>query len=569
MPLEGHGCESQPEQDPTSPQRDEVHSNNTIHNPGPLTETSPAPQAVHHELPMFDSADLTMSTANPADLLGGSPQSGISPGGAHTTLDPFMFDSLSWPWHHETSYLVEPEPLNLASQAPTALQQHQSYQSEHGYGGANAGEAAEVSGDTDQTSSAPASQSYPDTSIEQAQVLDEIMAYALSVKADTSNRSEHSAFWYAASSKVAKAFNIYESPQSDGKPLLEHFVDLFFRYFEPLWPLFSLQNLVINNLHPLLYLVLTSIGAMYGDNKAMSFGSKMHARVQACLVEPLELRDPSYDSPWLAQTRCHSRVAALYFGQSRAISHAHHLGTLLAAQARRMELFSAAYSKTSMEKFRNLDGSLTDQERLTIWLRCESRRRLAFGIYRSEAYTSLLLQSKPLFYLGEIDLTFPSCDAVWNGEKMPASVCIHLIENDRTPGRDLYASEIYYIALDSDETLPPLDPISYELLALGLLWPAWEYSRNPTLLSRLCGEKLSVPDELSVGGFSESSATISGSPPSMHSDASRRPCDIRDYDHLDRTSRKMVDLHSGYRRLLLALSKWEQSLPIVKLFARS
>ena len=91
---------------------------------------------------------------------------------------------------------------------------------------------------------------------------------------------------------------------------------------------------------------------------------------------------------------------------------------------------------------------------------------------------------------------------------MPVSFCLQLIENDRTPGRDLYASEFYHFALDSEEVLPPLDPLGSEFLALGLPWSTWEYSRAPALMSRLCGEELSMPDELSVTGFAESSVHL-------------------------------------------------------------
>ncbi|KAH8890175.1 hypothetical protein GQ53DRAFT_180915 [Thozetella sp. PMI_491] len=570
VPTEDPGCELQPEPGLPSP-RTGANSTGTIHDLGSLSDASPSQQSIHNAFSIPENADLTMTGVNPLDLLEDGPQLGASPDGANMGLGSFMLESLSWPWHHELSYLLGSESLDLVGQA-SATTQHQSGEPQHVQSITNvnstaqssSSSASQTSEQNGRPSSIFANRPGVETGTEQPQLLDEIMTFALAARSDPSTSHEYSSLRDVFSSKVAKAFNIEQRPESEGTPLLEHFVHLYFAHFDPLWPLFSTQNLDINRLHPLLYLVLVSTGAMYADNKSGFFGTKMHARVQACLVEPLELRDPDYDSPWLAQARCISRMAALYFGQSRAISHAHHLGTLLVAQVRRMELFSAAYSQASMEEFHSANGTLTDQERLTIWLRTETRRRLAFGIFRSEAYTSLLLQSKPLFYLAEIDLAFPSCDAVWKGEKMPASVCIHLIENDRTPGRDLYASEIYHIALDGEETLPPMDPLGYELLALGLLWPTWEYSRNPTMLLRLCGEELSLPD-----GLTESSVNLSASPQSANFDATRRPLEIRDYDHLDRTSRKMVSLHSGYRRLLLALRKWEQSLPMVKSFARS
>lgn len=575
MPVVHHGRDIQTERELLPPQPPQL-SEGIGHGLGASTDTLPTQQSVHSAFPMFDSTSFGLSGSNSLDLFGAA--TGASPTGASFLSDPLMFDSFPWPWHHEASFLLGPEPMDtsVGDQTSATIQPHQSREPEHLQPSVDVDEVvqplsavSQTLGNYDQPSSASVEGSNVGTRMEQTQVLDEIMQFALSIRSDSSNSHEFLPSWCALSSKVSKAFNVDENPQGNGTPFLEHCVRLFFRYFEPLWPMFSPQNLVINRLHPLLYLVLTSIGAMYGDHESINVGNQIHARLQACLVEPLELRDPDYDAPWLAQSRCHLRIAALYFGQPRAISHAHHLGILLAAQARRMELFSATYTRTSMEKFRNLDGPLSNQERLTIWLRVESRRRLAFGIYRSEAYTSLLLQSRPLVYLGEIDLAFPSCDAVWNGEKMPASVCIRLIENDRTPGRELYASDIYHIALDGEEALPPMDPLGYELLALGLLWPTWEYSRNPTRLSRLCGENLSVPDDPGVLSSTGSSVSLPVGPQSRRSDATHRLYETHDYDHLDTISRKMLELQSGYKRLLLALRKWEQSLPLVKSLART
>ncbi|KAK7214876.1 hypothetical protein V2G26_002879 [Clonostachys chloroleuca] len=573
MPLDDPGCEPpQPDQGLPSPQRSEQLSAGPIHDLGSLSGTSPSTQSIQNALTISGDEDMGMPGAATLHLAGLDSQTGAVTGPANVVLDSFMFDTLSWPWHHEISYLLGQE--YTVDGRSTILQENESAERSNSQSGHNISEPArpstsisKPSGNFERRSSTTAGRPNSETSNEQTQVIDEIMAFALSVRSETGAAEDQSSIWYSFSSKVAKSFHIEVSEGSEGTHLLEHFVHLYLRYFESLWPLFSPQNLSINCLHPLLYLVMTSVGAMYGDTSYCYFGSEMHSRVQTALAEPLELQDSTFDAIWLAQARCASRMAALYFGQSKAISHAHHLGTLLAAQARRMELFSAAYAEAMTEEFRNPSGSLSDQERLTIWLRLESRRRLAFGIYRSEAYTSLLLQSKPLFYLGEIDLTFPSCDAVWNGEKMPPSVCIQLIENDRTPGRDLYASEIYQIALDIEEALPAMDPLSYELLALGLLWPSWEYSRNPRMLLRLCGEEWSVPQELAAAGASETWTSYLTSQSTNLGPA--RGLGIRDYDHLDRSFRRMSNMHSGFRRLLVALRRWEQSLPMVKSFARS
>jgi hypothetical protein len=120
------------------------------------------------------------------------------------------------------------------------------------------------------------------------------------------------------------------------------------KHFAPLWPLLGMQNFDMDLLHPLLYLTLSSIGAMYSGLKECHFGQMMHECVRKKLLAvAFEIEDLDDDFLWLGQARLLTQVAALYFGQKRAFSYAQHLGSVLAAQARRMDLFSAQAQQNS------------------------------------------------------------------------------------------------------------------------------------------------------------------------------------------------------------------------------
>ncbi|CEN59945.1 hypothetical protein ASPCAL02386 [Aspergillus calidoustus] len=376
---------------------------------------------------------------------------------------------------------------------------------------------------------------------------------------------DHSAYWRSISNQVATAFQIFSV--QDPSTLLHHLADLYFANFEPLWPLFSPQNLHINQLHPLLFLVLTSIGAMYGDSACSHYGTMMHNQIRVCLAGPLELDDTDGDFTWLIQARSHTKVAALYFGQPKAFSFAQHLGALIVGQARRMDLFSSSYADACQRRLFQSGTPVSDQDRQALWLHLEGRRRLAFAIFRAETYTSVLLQKKPLLTMQDMHLTLPSCDAVWGSEKVPARLCLEMIKHDRTPSRHLMASDIIHIALEQDEPLPPLDPSAYEMLLFGLQSCIWRFSSDPAIFRRLTGA--STGDNMwSCPTIAPGDAQHHRRPP-PHEPSTAAPAHSFGYPELHNlrhSSRKMQDLSNDYTRLLCALEKCEAALPLVRAF---
>ena len=376
------------------------------------------------------------------------------------------------------------------------------------------------------------------------------------------------------SPKVAESFEIPVSSTSSKANLLHRFLDLYCTNFGPLWPLLTLLTLDPDTLNPLLFLVLTSIGAMYAGDSASAYATMMHNKIRASLIVAFDLGDGEPDFVWLAQARLLTQVAALYFGQAKAFTYAQHLGALLVVQARRMDLFSAVPASNLMTKFHELKGKASDQERLSVWLELEARRRLAFGIFRADTYTSVLLHTKPLVLLEEIDLELPLCDAVWRGERLDPALCLQMIEHDKTPGRQMRASDIYRIAMDQNELLLPLDPIGHELLMFGLQYPIWRFSRDQKMFERLTRDEtrnFGCKDTAKTAGLVSGSRCLESSNPQMRQSAARWPGGAWSLEahHLDSAAREMTDLELERVKLVSALQKWEQALPTVKLFSRT
>ena len=404
-------------------------------------------------------------------------------------------------------------------------------------------------------------------------VIQDLMAFASAPPSGSQDPETRANFWEDMSAKAALAFELSRAEGQSTRPALYEFCIKYTEHFGPLWPLLSRQTLDFDDLHPILFLVITSIGSMYCGSKASNYGAMMHAGIRSRLTMALELENDDPDLTWLAQARLLTQVAALYFGQPKAFTYAHHLGGLLVAQARRMDLFSAAHSEKTMENFRRMEGVSSDEDRLKVWLQLETRRRLAFGIFRGDTYTSVLLHTKPLLSMEEIDIRFPMCDAVWRGDKLPAALCLQMLEHDQTPGRELWASDIYRIAMDANEPLPPLDPCGQELLMFGLQYPIWRFSKDQGLFARLTGPLDNSTDCESVNISSESAADALGN---IGPDLDRRDLRLlskgttRSEAHsLDSSVRRMEDLRQEHRRLLSALEKWENSLPLVKTFMKT
>lgn len=378
--------------------------------------------------------------------------------------------------------------------------------------------------------------------------------------------------WPSASAKVAAAFQFLGSPEDkldDDTTALATFVDLYFQHFHPLWPLLSLQQLDYNGIHPLLFLTLSSIGAMYRGRLSCEYGSMMHTVLCDRLTAPLEFekRDDRADFVWLAQTRLLTQVAALYFGRHKAFSFAQHLGVLLIAQVRKLDLFSHVWYRNRMELFYRVRGIWSDEERLAVWLEAESRKRLAFGVFRGDTFTSIVLGTKPLISLDEIDLEFPACGVIWGGPAVSARQALDIIDHEhRISSKPLIASDAFHILMDRVEVLPSLEPLTHELLLFGLQQPLWRFSRDDRLFERLTGN--SHVDQM-IGGSGAPAPSSLLSTGLGVTRPRRRDSTVAETESLDTLSRDMTDLKDERERLLSALQKWERALPVVKTFVRN
>lgn len=115
----------------------------------------------------------------------------------------------------------------------------------------------------------------------------------------------------------------HEHAGHNSDSILHHVARLYMAQFNPLWPMVSQWQLEFERFNPILLLTMASIGAMYGTDDSLAFGSSMHERLRRLLAAALfDLEGPDDDIVWLAQARVLTQVHALYFGQRQAFSYA-------------------------------------------------------------------------------------------------------------------------------------------------------------------------------------------------------------------------------------------------------
>lgn len=225
-----------------------------------------------------------------------------------------IHDTSAWPWLHEDLYL-QGAPALQALLDPSGQEL--------------VGVGPGVTSAT-QDSAIPLSSNFGDLPAVDDRlddVVDELVAYAAASASDPQPLVDRRQQWQSAAHRIRSSgtYVDYHHAQQVAHSVhaLQAYVDMYMRLFNPLWPLVSLDGFDANDLHPVLYLTLTSIGAMYGNATDQQYGTLMHERLRRLLTAGLfDLEGHSDDLSWLLLSRLLVQVAALYFGQRRAFSYA-------------------------------------------------------------------------------------------------------------------------------------------------------------------------------------------------------------------------------------------------------
>lgn len=231
---------------------------------------------------------------------------------------PVDLDGMSWPWLHETLFMNE-DPLvtQLSTPAPSHLLDTVNQDSTF----------ARIHTNDEQM------ETQPDGAAILNNEIDTAIRYATEVALGPESQSASSGYWLQASSRLKPVLGDYDSSsaQPDGPTdsnqrlhIFEQAIKVYYLpKFNRLWPMFPENDLNLDSLHAVLYLVLVSIGSMYGSPVQQQFGMLLHKSLRRLLTASLfELERPETDLVWMAQARLLTQVQGLYFGQPQGFSYA-------------------------------------------------------------------------------------------------------------------------------------------------------------------------------------------------------------------------------------------------------
>jgi hypothetical protein len=225
-----------------------------------------------------------------------------------------------------------------------------------------------------------------------------------------------------------------------------------------------------------------------------------------------------------------------------------HLGALLIAQSRRLNLFQGP----SYRHYDSFDFPESGEAQLARWRGLESRKRLAYGIMRADVYTSVLLNSRPLLSYEEIYLTLPNSEKLYHNDGGLSSLeqlLTSRMEAERRP--QMVFSDLVRVMLERNEKLFLDEAVAYELCLFAMQSPLWRFSHDVELFPRLTGSQWDAAFEL---GASDRRGSIN--PPEQTSTDLLTGKSSTAPDKLGRVHRSMRDMKDDRDRTERALEQW-------------
>lgn len=224
-------------------------------------------------------------------------------------------DNTAWPWLHEKNFL---------GQTGRSGRHSNGQRKQHLTTAVDSANGAEPALEASPASSTAPSGSFKDSLTPLANVVESLVAYAAGSAFAPDDRSTRRRYWESISLQLADIFGAFnEHPSSDSRRTLYELVEIYLSKFNVLWPLLNHEQLDPGTHHPVLFLTVTSIGAMFGHALQRQYGTLMHQRLRRLLAASLyDLEGTDNEMVWLAQARLLTQVASMYFGQHQGFSYA-------------------------------------------------------------------------------------------------------------------------------------------------------------------------------------------------------------------------------------------------------
>ncbi|KAL2835334.1 fungal-specific transcription factor domain-containing protein [Aspergillus pseudoustus] len=188
-------------------------------------------------------------------------------------------------------------------------------------------------------------------------------------------------------------------------------INFYFRHFHDTLPILCRSSFRSGEHSPVLLLAMAAIGAMYSPKRMAALAVALNELSRRAIVYLREsdrhlMFDTSIVQAWLLQS-----IFGLFCGSRLLYHHAEVSRGGLVTAARRMHLLRPGFSFVKELEQREAIASPDELEKAR--MKDEERCRLGWGIYLYDMQMSALLNISPHFSVGEIDISLPWNEDVW------------------------------------------------------------------------------------------------------------------------------------------------------------
>ncbi|KAH7072041.1 fungal-specific transcription factor domain-containing protein [Paraphoma chrysanthemicola] len=202
------------------------------------------------------------------------------------------------------------------------------------------------------------------------------------------------------------AFNMARLP---AQPIINAWIQLYFEYFHPVFPILHKASFSTPDTHPLLVLVVAAIGAQFSNlKKSLECASSLHELVRRLASRQCEHQNKNGRTVWMTQVILLNSIAMSHSGERRALEVAEILQAVPVALARRKGLLEDVLTHTRIEQLQ-----LPLEQTWRLWAMDEERRRTGFGVWLNDSAFRSDFNLTSVMESSELRNSLPQSDQRW------------------------------------------------------------------------------------------------------------------------------------------------------------
>ncbi|KAL9094464.1 MAG: hypothetical protein Q9165_003314 [Trypethelium subeluteriae] len=221
---------------------------------------------------------------------------------------------------------------------------------------------------------------------------------------------------------ICRCFNTVSSNQSLFKrfrdsdlpplPAFDCFIQLYFEYFQPMYPLLHQPTFNPSNAHFVLILAVTSIGCRYSRSKeARKCAIPLSELTRRALLQTLEMDNSNARQTWYTQAQLLNNLSMLYSGDKRFLEVAQAEWGALIVQTRRNNSLKEPVRPINPD-LEPLSGAELDNKWMQ-WRNEEARTRLAYVVWGLDSQLCMFFDINSSMDLIELQRKLPIREDVW------------------------------------------------------------------------------------------------------------------------------------------------------------